>query len=206
MARTTYMEGDHCISISDRLNRKYHTHLPVLYPIIHLSDSSDNLRTELRIPDNAIVYGRYGPYDKFNIGIMHKAIREHIDKDDCYFLFMNTKPFIDHPRVIYIPNHCDKTIFINTCDVMVHANSFGEPFDVPVAEFSTKNKPIITCPSGDAGQVDILGEKAIQYKTKDELLQIFNNIRNIIHSRNDWNAYSFCEPDKIMNDFANIIK
>jgi hypothetical protein len=58
---------------------------------------------------------------------------------------------------------------------MIHARGEGETFGLSIAEFSINNKPIITCPSGDLEHIKILGEKAILYKSKEELLNIFMN-------------------------------
>jgi hypothetical protein len=100
---TTYPESDFYISISTVLNKKYNTKCKVIPHIVQLPSTDKNLRHELNIPSNAIVYGRYGGNTEFNIQDVHKAIQHHIHKDEnCYFLFMNTIPFYNHPRIIYL--------------------------------------------------------------------------------------------------------
>ena len=98
-----------------------------------------------------------------------------------------------------------KTKFINTCDAMIHARADGETFGLAVAEFSSKNKPIITCPVGDLEHILILKEKAIIYKSKTELMTIFENSKTLIHSREDWNAYREYTPELIMKQFDRMI-
>ena len=88
---------------------------------------------------------------------------------------------------------------------MIHARCDGETFGLSIAEFSIKNKPIITCPCGDLEHIKILGDKAIKYSSKEELIRIFNNINNIICSRNDWNAYELYKPEHIMGLFKSLI-
>ena len=84
---------------------------------------------------------------------------------------------------------------------MIHARGMGETFGLSIAEFSLKNKPIITCPCGDLEHIKILGDNAIQYNSKCELISIFQNIKSIINSKNDWNAYALYTPTYIMNLF-----
>jgi hypothetical protein len=97
------------------------------------------------------------------------------------------------------------TKFINTCNAMIHARKMGESFGLSVAEFSIKNKPIITCSCGDLAHIDILGDKAITYTTKESLMSIFENIQQIIESRSDWNAYNDYSPENVMRIFKETI-
>lgn len=206
---TTFPESDFYISISEMLNEKNNTNIPVIPYIVDLPINNENLRNELQIPENSIVFGRYGGLDQFNINIMHNAIKKYVYLNpNCYFLFMNTKPFYEHPRIIYLNKNLDfnyKTKFINTCDVMVHARAMGETFGLAIAEFSLKNKPIITCNCGDLEHIKILGDKAILYNSENELINIFDNIKIIINSRSDWNAYKLYTPDYVMKLFDNYI-
>jgi hypothetical protein len=128
--------------------------------------------------------------------------------EHAYFLFMNTRKFCEHPRVIHLNRNLDlnyKTKFINSCDVMIHARDIGETFGLSIAEFSIMNKPIITCKCGEIEHINILGDRAIIYNNKEELIHIFNNIETIIHSRTDWNAYTDYSPEKIMELFDTMI-
>jgi hypothetical protein len=60
-----------------------------------------------------------------------------------------------------------------------------ETFGLSIAEFFIKNKPIITCKYGDLEHIKILGDKAIIYNSKEEVINIFQNIKTIINSRDD---------------------
>jgi len=150
---TTYPEGDFYISISEMLNHKNNTNIPVIPYIVSLPINDTNLRIELQIPNDAIVFGRYGGTDEFNINLAHGAIKEYLqNNENAYFLFMNTNKFYEHPKIIYLDINLDldyKVKFINTCDVMIHARQMGETFGLSIAEFSIKNKPIITGNCGD---------------------------------------------------------
>jgi len=202
---TKFPESDFYISISDKLNNTNGTNVFVIPHIVDLPKHNDNLRCELNIPLHAIVYGRYGGKDEFNLTIAHKGIIQFLDSNkNTYFLFMNTNIFYTHPQIIYVDINTDlyyKTKFINTCDAMIHARSIGETFGLSIAEFSIKNKPIITCPCGDLEHIKILGDRAITYNSIEDLLYIFNNIKNIINTKSDWNAYQYYNPINIMNLF-----
>jgi len=206
---TTYPEGDFYISIGNYINSKYNTNYLVIPHIVDLPIHHENLRNELQIPENAIVYGRYGGFHDFNILIAHNAIIEYIHTDEnCYFLFMNTELFYNHPRIIHLDKTVDldsKTKFVNTCDCMIHAREIGETFGLSIAEFSIKNKPVITCPRGDLEHIQRLGDKAILYHSTEELISIFKNIKPILHSHSDWNAYKLCSPELVMNLFKTHI-
>jgi len=202
-------ESDFYISISLMLNKKYNTNIPVIPHIVDLPMCDENLRNELQIPNDAIVFGRYGGMDEFNIIMTHQAIKDYLqENNNSYFLFMNTNIFYEHPRIIYLDKNLDlhyKVKFINACDAMIHARQMGETFGLSIAEFSIKNKPIITCASGDLEYIRLLSDKAILYNSSEQLVNILKNIKNIINSRNDWNAYKLFSPDYVMNLFKTLI-
>ena len=56
----------------------------------------------------------------------------------------------------------------------------------------------------DKEHLEILKDKAILYKNKDDLIKIFNSIRIILKKKESWNAYKDFEPKKIMNIFDKV--
>ena len=202
-------QSDFYIGISEYLTLKDNNKYLSIPHIANLPNNNENLREELQIPKNAIVYGRYGGMDEFNIDFVKKTIQEYVNLDEnCYFLFMNTRIFYNHPRIIYLEKNVNlnyKTTFINTCDAMIHARCIGETFGLSIAEFSIKNKPIITSYSGDLCHIHILQDKAVIYDSKESLINIFKNIKSIIKSRDDWNAYKLYTPENVMNLFDKVI-
>ena len=210
--QTDFPESDRYCSISATLNTKFGTNIPVVPLVVPKPiNVVDTLREEFNIPKDAVVFGRIGADDQFDIPITHSAIVQHVEKNpNAYFFLMNTRQFApSHPQIIHVERTIDeyrKERFINSCDAMIHARSMGETFGMAVAEFSVRNKPIITfktIPEGkrDDEHIKILGDRAILYTTEKELLDIFENIRNIISSRPDWNAYDEFSPVKLMHVF-----
>ena len=187
--------------------------VPVVPHIVHFrSECSDNLREMLGIPADAFVFGRYGGFNQFDIPYVHDAICEFIRTNaTTYFIFANTRAFCDaHAQIMHVDvlyDEADKLKFVNTCDAMLHARSDGETFGLSIAEFSIKNKPVVTThssiPNSDA-HIDALGERAIIYRNKAELLSIFENIRQIAASRDDWNAYAEYTPESVMRQFMEV--
>lgn len=207
---TTNSEGaNFYLSISHHLNKKYRTNLPVINHIVSKYDVDTNLRDQLNIPHDALVLGRYGGSTEFNIPYVHTAIKEILNIDpNIYFLFMNTNKFYDHERIIYLNKNLDnnyKTQFVNSCDAMIHARQIGETFGLSIGEFSIRNKPVITCKCGDLEHLEILKDKAIVYQSYNDLMEIFKNIRTIIKSRDDWNAYDYYNPQNIMELFNQYV-
>ena len=185
-------------------NNKYPVvpHIVEPFPVL-----KENMRTTYNIPNDAIVFGRHGGFDTFNISYVHETIKKIlINNDNIYFLFLNTKHFYEHKRCIYIDHVIidvkEKVKFINTCDAMIHARNGGETFGLACAEFSILNKPIITAMCGEKAHIDILGSKGIYYKNEIELYNIFTNFQ--INPDIDYNCYKEFSPEKVMQIFDKV--
>lgn len=172
--------------------------------MVNLPDVEGDMRKELDIPKDSIVFGRNGGYDSFDISFAKKAVVDSLEKrDDIYFLFQGTERFVNHPRVIHIPASTDlieKVKFINTSDALLHARTLGESFGLTCAEFSSKNKPVITWyGSNERNHIEILGEKGLYYNNYDELLDILVNFQP--NPDLDWNCYREYLPNPVMKKF-----
>jgi hypothetical protein len=183
---------------------------PWVYHIVEAPLVEEDYRAELNIPRNALVLGRHGGNNTFNISFVPETIKKVInERCDLYFLFLNTDRFIDHPRVIHLPHTIDervKTKFVNSCDAMIHARLDGEIFSLSVAEFSIQNKAIITWDGHndqyDRGHVFTLGSKAIYYRGPADLRLILLYLDRMALRRADWDAFGDTySPQKIMRQF-----
>ena len=203
--------GDKYAFVSQWLSKEYSNNkIPFVPHMIELPDHDGNLRSELGIPDSATVLGWYGGSDSFNLEFVKKVILEVIEKrPDLYFLFMNMEPFTKHSKLIFLPGNSDliyKVKFINTCDGMLHARGIGESFGLACGEFSIKGKPVITYAlSPQRSHIEILGDKAILYKGKKDLTEIFLTFtRQVQHAKN-WDAYSQdFSPKEVMHQFDTV--
>jgi|TARA_B100001250_G_scaffold183495_2_gene157944 hypothetical protein len=205
---TQYKHGDVYATIAPWVNGNNGKY-PFVPHMINLPNSDKNMRKELNIPDNAIVYGRHGGYEQFNISYVSKLVFEIAkDNPNIFFLFCNTKIFCNSlPNIIHIDKIIDlekKVEFINTCDAMLWARPDGEVYSLSMGEFSIKNKPIICTNIGYPGHVFKLGKQALWYNNENELRHILlnfdkNKIKNL-----DWNAYKDDTMVKVMDKFNEV--
>ena len=204
--------GDVYAGVSEWLARFFK--MPLWVPhIIDMPKTTGTLHDELGIPRDAFVLGRIGGADQFDIPFTHSAIKRALEqRSDLWFVFFNTKPFIAHERVRYIPSDLSltrKSQFIDTCDAMIHARSDGETFGLAVGEFSSRNKPVLTydAPYGwyMRAHIHMLGDRAITYKNEEELFQYLLQIDKDYVAGVDWDRYSEqFSPAKVIQQFDTV--
>ena len=206
---TRFPHGDVYAAISPTLNTLHQTRVPVLPYMVYLEDSEETFRKELGIPNDAVVLGRHGSYDSFDIDFVQKTVLGLLDRDPTlHFVALNTKAFGHHPRLHYLPRTTDlrvKRKFINTCDVMLHARARGETFGLACGEFAISGKPILTYGgSPERAHLDILGEKALVYSSPDSLRTLVESRawKRIDMSQNGYMQYS---PERVMEVFRGLV-
>lgn len=185
--------------------------VPAVPHIISLPSVSADLRAELGIPEEATVFGCHGGGDSFDIKFAQAAVESLVkQRRDIWFVFMNILPFVGHERVLFLPGSADmdrKVCFINSCDAMLHARKRGETFGLACAEFSARNKPVITygC-SGERNHIDTLGDKAICYFGPRSLMRILSNFDREVARIGDWDCYSESySPNVVMRRFEDVL-
>ena len=183
--------------------------IPYVPYMVHLPDIEGDMREELSIPKDALVFGRNGGWETFDLPFVKKAIEQVLsERSDIWFVFQFTQPFIEHERVIHLPGSSDmntKVKFINTCDVMLHARQVGESFGLSCAEFSIRNKPIITyLNSPERNHIDTLGEKGIYFETESDILHILRNLDKEEINSLEWNCYQDYTPEKVSQKFKEV--
>lgn len=196
----------------------YNHRVRVVPHMINLPDSDKDMREELNIPKDAIVYGRYGGYNEFDINYVHKIVHDVAKENpNIYFLFVNTKKFCDPlPNIIHLDKIIDldkKVELINTCNAMLWGRNDGETFGLSIAEFSSKNKPVLATPNikvnpkTDLAHFHFLKEKGIWYNESNlyNILTTFITPENIDEIKSkDWNSYKDYTPEKVMKIFENV--
>lgn len=100
------------------------------------------------IPQDAIVFGRHGGIDTWNLPFSSKAVFDAANsRHDIYFLFLNTPKFADHPQIKFLNGTHDnneREVYLSACDAMLHSRWEGETFGLACAEFLIRRKPILT--------------------------------------------------------------
>lgn len=194
--------------INNSINHLYGTSFPVLPHMVRIHDTKENMRNELGLSSEAIVFGRHGGLDTFDIAFVKECIGDICNLDlPIYFLFMNTKKFIEHPKAIFLEPTTDlfiKQRFINTTDAMIHARGQGETFGLACGEFALSMKPILSFTGSDErAHLDILGEKVIGYSDKNTLYQILVNFKPGTRSM-EHNGYLGYTPKNVMKIFSKL--
>ncbi len=195
--------------IGNHLNKKYKKNLDVLPLIVDHHINYGDLRESLNINKEEFVVGRYGGESTFDIEFVKETIRCILEKrKNITFIFINTKKFINHKKVIFLPKTIslkEKSKFIDTCDVMLHARKDGETFGLAIAEFSSANKPIITYAlSKDKEHLILLGKKAILYNSPKDLFDILYNLKRDEIANLNWDCYSKYRPEIVIREFEKI--
>ena len=184
----------------------------VPYIVDNLPRASFSLREQLQIPSTNIVLGYHGGENQFNINYAKKAIERVLCiRDDIQFIFLNIKPWINHPKVHFLPGTFDmdyKAAFIEACDGMIHARSDGETFGLSIAEFAVKDKPII-CQgfAQDWAHIMMLKDTGIYYHTEKQLYQILKDFERVVEEKRkevgsfNKNYLKYADPSYVMDRF-----
>lgn len=195
--------GERYIGVSESVSSKYVPHI-----VNKRLEINDDLRFDLSIPKNAIVFGRHGGLDTFYLPDIDKVILNILQNfPNIYFIFM-PKPsilqHINHPRLIELKSTIDieyKNKFINTCDALLHVQILGETQGLSVLEFLANNKPVITWNAGKCKQhlINLKGE-GIMYNDMNELYKILTNWTNKI-DRDYMHLVEPFSPENVMKKF-----
>ena len=203
--------GEVYTALSSSLSN-YNNNIPILPFIVDLPYHEENMRKELNIPENAVVFGRHGGKAQFDIRCVQETIYNIAkSKPTIYFIFVNTYTFCETlPNIIHLDTIIDtnsKRKFINTCDAMIWGRIEGETFGLEIAEFSICNKPVIAANIGFDAHYKLLNNYGLWYSTTDELINHIKYIETTDKKelqKIDWNAYKEYTPDNVMKIFHKI--
>jgi glycosyltransferase involved in cell wall biosynthesis len=155
---------------------------PVVPHIVSLPDVDEDMRAELGIPGDAVVFGRHGGLGNFDLEFVQDAIRAVLEeRSDVWFVFLNVHRFSEDARVIHLPELVDRAEirrFVNTCDYMLHAHRYGETFGLAVAEFAFVGAPVLTfLGSPLKGHFDLLSDgMLLGYTTYEDVLAYLSKL------------------------------
>jgi hypothetical protein len=203
------IHGDVYAMGSKWLSKITNYEIPYVPYMVDLPNVDEDMREELGIPKDALVIGRNGGSDTFDIPFVKQAIQVVLnERKDIWFVFQLTDKFIEHERVIFLPGSSDmntKVRFINTSDAMLHARYVGESFGLSCAEFSIRNKPVITFEkSPERNHIDTLDDKGIYYENYSDILHILKNLDKTEINSLEWNCYQDYTPPKVVQKFKEV--
>ncbi|MDP2226982.1 MAG: hypothetical protein Q8J78_05860 [Moraxellaceae bacterium] len=183
---------------------------PVVPHIVSLPSIHECMRDELGIPEAAMVFGCHGGADSFDLDFARFCVLKAVEKrSNVYFVFLNIPRFVQHERVFFLPRSADiqyKVRFINTCDAMLHARKRGETFGLACAEFSARNRPVLTYSrSGERNHIDVMADKAFLYDGPRSLLRFLLELRPEDVRSGEWDCYSkVFSPERVMRRFQDV--
>jgi hypothetical protein len=207
----TEPHGQVYAGVSEALACKFGQKLFVPHMIgLKPSYSGENLREQLCIPRDAVVFGRMGGYDTFDLEIGRNAIKRVLkDFDNIYFVFINTPSFVRDSKAFFLDkiiDEDDKNRFIVTCDAHMECGTLGHSFGISLGEASVNNKPCI-CYNGDmwnTSHLQILGDKGLYFNTEEQLYNILSTFNPLEHRDKDYNCYRKYSPEKVMEQFKQV--
>ena len=182
---------------------------PYVPYMMNLPQPNENMRERLGIPEHAVVIGRHGGKEQFNLPVAPTIERAALNNKFLYFIFLNTNRFcMPLPNIIHLDPIYDlqkKSNFIGMCDAMIHARAMGESFGLAIAEFLYHDKPVIAWPGGpDQNHVKMLGEEGLWYNNPDELYQHLIGITHKNHKGKYNNRVEKYTPENVMNKFNQV--
>jgi glycosyltransferase involved in cell wall biosynthesis len=142
--------------------------------ISNMPEPDDNLRRALNIPEDAFVIVRYGGYETFDIPWVHQILAECLtDNPRWYFIGINTRPFLDHQRCLYLPpvtNRQDLANLLGSSDIFLNARASGESFGLANVEALQIGLPVLSWSGGwDRNHVQMLNPVRGLYANAGEL-------------------------------------
>ena len=199
--------GDVYAYVSEWLAISHGNNFPFVPHMVDLPYTQDNYKEFFNTKDKLVI-GWYGG-NNFEIPFARQAVIDIASKrKDIIFLFMNQESFCKADNILFLEGTTDqdqKVAFLNTCDIMIHARERGETFGLAIAEFSSKNKPVITCSNApEAAHLAVLGDKGLYYNDYSSLYNILENIQFSDIKGKDWNCYQEYTPERVMKKFDNV--
>ena len=207
---TQFPHGTIYTCISDYLNIIHNTNIPVLPYIVRVHDTNENLKKELEIPEQALVFGTYSGLDCFNIQYIRDTVIDVASHNpNIFFIFMNIYEFGPKLQNVKFLKGTDdmeyKRKFINTCEAMIYGRYEGETFGLACGEFSLCNKPVIARKTKSGSEVHILKDKIILHDNSEELKNILLNWDKFKIDVSD-NGYKQFTPENVMKIFDHYLR
>ena len=212
--------GDLFTTHSEFINYMDNTNYPVTPIIVQVDDDTSNLRQELNIPDDAIVFGNMGGADTFNIEYVKNVVRDVTQSPisrNIYFIFLNMNKFIENKFAIFLEGTYDmkyKRKFINTCDAMYYGRDGrdgGETFGLACGEFSLCKKVIVGRSGEQCNNHELLlKNNMIKHSNYEECFNIvvdpdFKNKYKYVENDNGYNKYTMNYAMNLFKLYLNMV-
>jgi glycosyltransferase involved in cell wall biosynthesis len=192
----------------DSLKLKSFKYLP---HIVSLPIHERTLREIWGVPEEAIIGGRHGGRETFDVPDVHRAIHELLEENrKLYFVFANTNQFINHPRVKFLPtlsSRLETSEYLSSLDFFVHARHRGETFGLSLLEAMSKKVPVYSYSKGVDGNHRYLlrGSKNSLFDSGDSLKIFINQLQNYEDIQTNFEVASSFSPELVMQHWSQIL-
>jgi hypothetical protein len=141
---------------------------------------SKNVRDEYGIPRTSKLILRIGGRYDFNDEAGKSAVEKVLEQSTgIHFVFVNTEPFLYHPRVVYVNKYIsknEKDNLISSSDLLLNCRLRGESFGYQICEGLSYGKPCLApalCrnPQMDGHHIDLLTDKQFLYEDSQDLIE-----------------------------------
>jgi hypothetical protein len=186
-----------------------HLPLPFLPHIVDLPKPKKSVRAEFGIPISALLGIRIGGYDTFDIRFVHHVVKFllHTNKN-LYFIFVNTRKFIRHPRAIFAETITDKqskSDYLHSADFFLHARVGGESFGIAIVEAMSVGLPVLAWRGGtDLNHTVLLGENSLYGNALDLILKI-QAIREYGDNSRNYDIALNYKPEPVIEQFLKFL-
>ena len=183
--------------------------LPFLPHIVNLPKPKKNMRREFGIPDSALLGIRIGGYETFDIKFVHFAVKFLLHTNrNLYFIFVNTRQFIRHPRAFFVETISDKQCksdYLSSADFFLHARGGGESFGIAIVEAMSVGLPVLAWHGGsDLNHTELLGNNSLYNNALDLILRI-QSIREYSDVSLNYHHALEYKPEPVIEKFMKFL-
>ena len=146
---------------------------------LDLPKLDEDFRRDWRIPQDAFVCTTMGGETSFDISWVQKTIIELLEeRNDFYFVGINTRPFTSHKRSLFlerITGKANKVRALRSSSVFLHGRTIGESFGMTILEAMAVGIPILSWKGGrDRNHISLLDNECLYRDASHLKNKLFN--------------------------------
>lgn len=164
-----------------------------------IKQSGEDLKTELKIPENDFVFGFHQREDDGIFSPISLEAYKNVMTDSTWFVIMGGSKLYSRfaeanglKNFVQLPFSGDESVkdkFLATLDVYAHARKDGETFGLAIAEAMSYGLPILSHAAPAMGHVETIGDAGFVCKTIEEYSSYMKMLSEQ-HTNEFHNAYS----------------
>jgi hypothetical protein len=182
--------------------------LPFVPHSVAMPAPERNVRSQYGIPQDAILGIRYGGLDTFDIPWVQEIVHKIVGSSpNHYFIFLNTRKFINHPQVKFAPaivDKLEKSNYLSSSDFFLHGRSRGESFGMAILEATSLKVPVLAFVGGqDLNHRNLLLPSSL-YKNSNSLLNKIMGIRMYSGIEDQYRLALEFQPEIVIRKFVSV--